>query len=78
MVCLPAFLKKEKNAPPVFKPCLLVTLEKTNKAFWGFKFQNPDRGLRKPQADIHIYRTKSGMVGGCKNWWRCQNKILTN
>ena len=49
MVCLPTFLKKEKNAPSVSKPCLLVYLEKSNKAFWdSYDQKSQIQGLEKP------------------------------
>jgi hypothetical protein len=64
--------EKGKNAPPISKPCLLVISRNRNKAF---------QGLKNPKNLLNSKIAKSGMVGGCRNWWnreeRSQNKILT-
>ena len=59
MVCLPTLFKKEVNAPPVSKLCLLVISKNRKKAFRGLKTKET---LTLQDVD------KSGMVGGCKNW----------
>ena len=65
MVCLPTLFEKGKNAPPISKPCLLVISRNRNKAFQGLK--NPTNLLNSKIA-------KSGMVGGCRNWWKEMRK----
>ena len=54
--------EKGKNVPPVFKTMSFGILEKRS---------NKNQGLLKPLELKHQTKdSKSGMVGGCKNWWK--------
>jgi hypothetical protein len=63
--CVYPPFEKGKNAPPISKPRLLVISRNRNKAFQGLKTQ---------RTLLNSKLAKSGMVGGCRNWWKERRK----